>query len=272
MRLSIITPTLNAGQYLRDCIGSIAASGGDHVEHIIVDGHSSDETLAIAGRGITRPNVLRQLGSGGIYAAINEGIRAANGDIIGILNADDMYDSGTLPAVLRAFEGHCDIAYGAAIVRSPRGEDRLWRGSHLSLIKRMSVPHPTVFVSADTYRQIGVFDETMRYASDYEFLLRALQCNRRFRFSEDIRVIYRTGGVGARNFWRTSWENWRIHRNYFGFRRATTKLGVRLAYGWALSAQSAIGGSLLGEDRYVATKRLIARQIRARGILKKEGE
>ena len=100
MRITLVTPTLNADRYLLEALASVRAQQWPDVEHIVMDGGSTDDTLEILGRD---PAVRVESGAdGGLYDAINRGVALASGDVVGFLNADDVLAPGALAAVGRA--------------------------------------------------------------------------------------------------------------------------------------------------------------------------
>ena len=104
MLVSIITTTFNSATTIADTMRSVEEQDYPHIEHIVVDGHSQDETLDIVQLYPHTATLISEK-DGGIYDAMNKGIRASTGDIIGILNSDDMYtDAQVISEVVKAFE------------------------------------------------------------------------------------------------------------------------------------------------------------------------
>ena len=183
LQISIVTATLNRAQFIRDAIESVLAQSYPDVEHIIVDGGSTDNTLEI----LKQYSHLRWISEqdGGMYEAINKGIRMANGNVIGLLNSDDTYAPAVFPDVANAFlldEELFAIVGGAGIYREAEqssgvvrmhswinwdDDDEKWKrltGSGL-------VTNAWFFRRA-LFDRIGFFDETYRVSADREFLLR----------------------------------------------------------------------------------------------------
>ncbi|GGB08410.1 glycosyltransferase family 2 protein [Puia dinghuensis] len=181
MKISIITATYNSAATVRDTLLSVSGQHHTDVEHIVVDGASTDSTLAIVG---DFPHVARLISEKdkGIYDAMNKGIAAATGEVIGILNSDDVYiDGSVLSEVAAAFADpavmtvYADLQYvDAANLQRVK---RSWRSGPF---KRKNFyygwmpPHPTFFVRRAVYEQAGLFNLTLRSAADYELMLRVL--------------------------------------------------------------------------------------------------
>jgi glycosyltransferase involved in cell wall biosynthesis len=231
MKISIITATYNSAATVGDTLACIRGQDHPDIEHILVDGASSDGTLEIV-NGF--PHVAKWISEKdkGIYDAMNKGIRLATGDVIGILNSDDIYTHpSVLSTVARAFAdpnvmtAYADLQY----VQSDNTEKvlRTWRTG--SFRKRnfyygWMPPHPTFFVRKEVYLQAGLFDTSLRSAADYEIMLRILL---RHGFSTlyipGVIVKMRAGGMSnasLRNRLRANKEDrmaWKLNglRPYF---------------------------------------------------------
>ena len=173
--------TLNAAATINDCLDSVKAQG-EGVEHIVIDGGSTDGTVDI----INSPrSKVAQFVSGpgiGIFDAMNKGILRATGDIIGILNADDVYAGrDIIKQVEKAFEDPCyDACYGDLLYVHRTDTNkvfRYWRpgkySAHSFYLGWMP-PHPAFFVRRDVYEKYGLFNPEIGTAADYELMLRLL--------------------------------------------------------------------------------------------------
>ena len=202
-KISIITATYNASRTLGDCLQSVA-SQSVHVEHLIIDGASTDETLKLVEAcGDSVSKVISEPDRG-IYDAMNKGIAQANGEVVGILNADDFYaSSDVLEAVLARFDDpevdacYGDLRYVDAL--EPTKTVRLWKSGHYDP-KRFywgwMPPHPTFFVRRSVYERYGMFDLTLGSAADYEIMLRfLLRHGVKTVYIPKVLVHMRTGGV-----------------------------------------------------------------------------
>jgi len=206
MKVSIITATFNSATTIADTLKSIASQDHGDIEHLVVDGCSTDDTLAVVAafpglrRVISEPDA-------GIYDAMNKGIGLAGGEIIGILNSDDVYeDEQVIRDVVQAFEADetLDMLYGDLVYVKTDDLNRIvrrWTSAPYTrrFFERGHVPpHPTLFVRRRVYEQAGRFDLQYRLAADYEFMLRAFK-KHHFKILHLPRLMVRMRLGGATN-------------------------------------------------------------------------
>lgn len=197
--ISLITATANAATTLGDNLESVAQQGVP-VEQIIVDNMSVDDTVSVAEQYSHVARIICEPDAG-MYDAMNKGLRAATGDIVGILNADDWYaHEGVLSDVLRAFEDPAvDACYGD--LQYVRGGQivRHWRSGSFrrrSFYWGWMPPHPTFFLRRRHYERHGGFRLDLGSAADYELMLRMLLRHRlRAAYIPRVLVHMRPGGT-----------------------------------------------------------------------------
>ncbi len=209
MKISIITATYNSGATLRDTLESVLAQTYGDFEHIIKDGGSTDNTLEIVkeyeGRYRGRLKVI-SAPDHGIYDAMNAGIAAATGDVVGLLNSDDFFScDDALATIARAFDdSKVEAVYGdvhyvdssdlARCVRyySSKGF-RLWK-MHMGVMPA----HPSFYCRRKIYERLGSFDTSFKIAADFECMLRFLYVNKiNTRYIRKDFVTMRTGGASS---------------------------------------------------------------------------
>lgn len=209
MKISIVTATYNSAATVRDTLESIASQTYENIEHIIIDGVSSDQTLDIVAQ---YPHVAKVSSEKdkGIYDAMNKGIQIATGEVIGILNSDDFYDSNqVIENVMRFFEDQTvDAVYGDLQYVHPRDTSKIvrtWKSGEFN--KRnfylgWMPPHPSFFVRKKAYEQFGYFNLALKTAADYEIMLRFLFKNdMKVKYLPQVLVKMRTGGVSNISIW-----------------------------------------------------------------------
>jgi len=177
MKVSIITVCYNSSATIEATINSVLSQSYNNIEYIVIDGKSTDKTLEIVKRfsGITK---LISEPDEGLYYAMNKGIQIAEGDIIGILNSDDVfYDNQIVEKVVNHYNKmNCDIVYGnIQFVNNKNDLIRVWKSKKFiknSFLKGWHPPHPSLFVKSAVYRNYGVFDTQFKIAADFDLMLR----------------------------------------------------------------------------------------------------
>lgn len=199
IKVSIITVCRNSESTIRETIESVLNQTYPNIEYIIVDGKSTDETINIIKeyeplfRG--RMRCISEKDSG-IYDAMNKGIRMAGGQLIGIINSDDFYESDAVEiAVKNMNSAQYQVIYGYMQVLEENTKKQIVRDNHKNLKNEM-IPHPTCFVTRKTYQKYGLFLEWFKVAADYEMMLR-LYSKDDVIFTQVKKVVsyFRLGGV-----------------------------------------------------------------------------
>jgi glycosyltransferase involved in cell wall biosynthesis len=183
VRFGVVTPTLNGERFLEQTLRSIWSQRSPTIEidHVIVDGGSTDRTLEVASAFPSRTVVSTD--DRGMYDAVNRGMAMVEGDIVGYINADDEIAPGAFDAIAAAFAGHPDaewvcgrVAYidadGAVLGRMQ--PVRLSLRSYLGL-GWSCIPQQTVWVRHAFWERIGPFDIEYKNCGDYDWYARALQ-------------------------------------------------------------------------------------------------
>jgi len=180
MKLSVITPSLNQARYLGECLDSVrraAAQATPHeVEHIIVDGGSSDRTLDL----LRARNDVRWISEpdSGQSHAINKGLSMASGDILAYLCADDLYEPDAVRAVMDVFaaDPNIDVVYGDFyFLEGDSGRKRRKSAASFrpeNLHNSNPLGQPAVWWRRRVYEKLGGFDESLHYCMDHEYWLR----------------------------------------------------------------------------------------------------
>ena len=201
--LTIITATYNAADTLAECICSVARQHVD-VEHILIDGGSTDDTLQLAGNHRDVLATVISEPDQGVYDGMNKGVRLATGEVVGILNADDFYPSeDVLARVSEVFlDAQVDACFGDLMYVNSVDTakvTRFWRSGEYDARKFYDgwmPPHPTFFVRREVYEKYGLFRLDMGSAADYELMLRFLLRHRiNAVYIPQVLVHMRTNGV-----------------------------------------------------------------------------
>lgn len=182
LKISIITVCKNSERYLQATIASVQEQTYNDIEYIIVDGISTDDTPQIIKHNMHAVDVFISEADSGMYDAINKGLKAAKGDYILILNSDDVLASKTVIAevVEQIKKNRLDYYYGNIIklTNAQCKNVKLFNVSHKELLLSTHgtfVPHPCFFISKKLNKALGGYHLEHRYASDYDYILRALK-------------------------------------------------------------------------------------------------
>ncbi|MEL0622242.1 glycosyltransferase family 2 protein [Marinomonas arenicola] len=216
MKISIVTVCFNSEKTIKDTLESIKSQTYKNIEHILVDGGSSDSTNEIIEKysdTVSRHIVEKDEG---LYDAMNKGIRMVTGDIIGILNSDDVLaDVFVLEKIVEGFEsGDVDAVYSDLVYVKENDLDkptRLYSSKVFSksLIRfGIMLPHPTFYVKRKFYEELGYYKTNYRVAADFELLVRFVGSGIKMKRLPFISVRMREGGVSS------SGLLWRVHQNF----------------------------------------------------------
>lgn len=200
--VSIVTPTLQRAGYLERTVRSVRAQTYANVEHIVVDGGSTDGTLELLQRSAGTYN-LRWVSEPdtGVYDAVNKGMRMAQGDVVAYLNSDDLYFPWAIEAAMDCFNAkpEVDLVYGDAIRVD---ESRGWTVPvfmppfrTLATAAYGSLLQPVVFFRRSVIEELGGFDQQFAYVADMEFWLRASRHHLFYRVTEFLALEQRHPGM-----------------------------------------------------------------------------
>lgn len=233
MNISVITPVYNEPRLDETLKSVLAQEKVPNVEIVVVDGGSTDETISVIEEYRDVIDVFISEPDEGVYDAMNKGVRAASGEVLGILNADDRYQNEFVfrDVLKRMEETGARTCYGDLVYVDENDEvSRYWESGPFSAQRfyyGWMPPHPTFFVQREVYEEFGVFDLEFNIAADYELMLR-------FLLNHDVSVAYinrvlvrmSTGGQSNESV------------------RSIVKANVEVARAW--NKNDLVGGPLVG--------------------------
>jgi glycosyltransferase involved in cell wall biosynthesis len=208
LKISLVTVVYNAQDTIGNCIESVISQNYNDVEHVIIDGGSTDNTLQIINQYRSHIKCLISESDHGIYDAMNKGIRQTSGQIVGMLNADDYFaDNEVLQAVAKVFtqQQQIDVVYGDLDVINPLGKViRKWRSGQCrinSFTRGFMPPHPTFYCKRNLFEKLGYYSLEYGSAGDYELMARFMHLHKiRSFYINKIMVKMRVGGVSSQSF------------------------------------------------------------------------
>lgn len=198
--ISIVTVSLNSAETIECTMSSVKSQSYKHLEQIIIDGGSTDSTLKIVQRHLTERDRLVSEDDDGVYDAMNKGINLASGSLIGILNSDDWYEPGAIELVQKVHKERpsCIICGGMNFVDKALGVISVGVCSGAeSAIFRMKCFHPAMFIPAEVYKQIGLYDLSYPSVADWEFTYRAYEAGIEFLYIDKPLTNFRLGGLSS---------------------------------------------------------------------------
>lgn len=205
-KVSIITVCYNSAFCIKDCIESVKAQDYLDIEHIIIDGNSSDKTVEVVKSDGDHIAKLVSEPDRGIYDAMNKGLALSTGDIIGILNADDFYPHhGVIARVVKEFQdANTDTIFGDLVYVAENDLNKTVRffpgkNFHPSKMRQgLMPPHPTFFVRKELYEMYGDFDTSYRICADFDFMVRVfIQQGVSYSYIPEVLVKMRSGGTST---------------------------------------------------------------------------
>ena len=243
-RVSIVTTVFNSATTLECCLKSVHSQTFENLEHIAIDGGSTDGSLEILNRW--RPQ-LAYFESGldeGIYDGLNRGIQRASGSIIGILHSDDFYARPTaISEVVSQFENpKVDAVFSDVNYVSSEDPHKIIRdySSAKWTPNRLAwgwIPaHPTLFLRREVYERVGLFDISYKIAGDFEFISRAFwQTGIQFSYLPGVLISMRAGGTSNAS-WKHRWQcNREIQRACAKNKIPTNLLKLSFRYAYKLA-------------------------------------
>lgn len=184
LSISIVTPSYNQASFIEETLHSVKDQDYPSLEHIVVDGASTDRTVSILQEYERQPGweYLRWISESdrGQSDAVNKGFRMATGAIVGWLNSDDLYAPDTFARVSKAFEENplVDFIYGDYLIIDQQGKTLITKKEiafdwEIMLCGLNYIAQPNVFFRSRVFKDLGYLNDSLHYAMDYEFWLRA---------------------------------------------------------------------------------------------------
>lgn len=206
MRISIVTVCYNSEDTIKKCIDSVSSQSYPDIEHIIIDGNSSDSTVAVASTSASENIKIFSEADDGIYDAMNKGFEKATGEVIAYLNSDDYYaHPGVIRNVMVKFENNnIDYVYGdiyyvnEALIRV-----RSWVVGELKAgqLRSQQIPHPAFFCRRNAIQRLSIpFDRRLKICGDLKQQLYLInKHNARGCYINEFLTVMRIGGASTAN-------------------------------------------------------------------------
>lgn len=234
MKISIITVVYNNEDTISEAIESVLGQTYKNIEYVIIDGGSKDNTVNCINRYKDQLGYFVTEKDNGIYDAMNKGIKACTGDVIGILNSDDLYENfNVIASVMEEFntDSELDILYGNLVYVKSNDTKKVvrnWKSkSYYQLFFEQAnvPPHPSLFARSKVYNETGLFDLQYKLAADYELMLRMFKKHHfKSKYINKLIIKMRLGGATNQSLSNVvaqnkeilqSWRNNGLHAPFY---------------------------------------------------------
>ena len=215
-KISIITITFNSENTVEETIKSVIAQEYPNLEYIIIDGASTDGTLEVVNRYRDKIAKIVSEPDKGISDAFNKGIKHATGEIVGIINSDDILLPGALQAVADAYEEGIGVYRGNIFIWDSKSDTRIKAVPSMKFplhtYKKRIVCHQGTFVAKSVYEKYGAFKTHFRFMMDVDLLIRLYEAGVKFKYIPTELAMFRLGGVTSSSFLKKTGELERLFR------------------------------------------------------------
>lgn len=257
-KISIITIVYNGETLIEQTIQSVIQQKNVALEYIIVDGASTDHTLKIISKYQDRIDHVISEPDKGIYDAINKGIKVAKNEVIGLIHCGDFYEPNALSAVMEAFDKtSADVLYGDIhMIENLSGQSVVHRhkADHTRLGKKMSIFHPSTFISRKCYLNHGPYHPDYKITADYHLLLSLYLKNAKFTYIPKVLANFSCGGISGTHWNRLVKENVRIRKTLLGTKSAFYYLATTLPVHYFYTLRKSMIELIIGKQNFIKLK------------------
>jgi glycosyltransferase involved in cell wall biosynthesis len=201
-KISIITVSYNSEETIKDTIESVINQDYKNLEYLVVDGASTDGTLNIINSYKDKIDIIVSEEDRGISDAFNKGIQRSTGEIIGIINSDDVLLPNVLSQVASCYDDRTDVYRGNILIWN---SEKNFRFKEKPSMEFPTIPffihvcHQGTFITSAAYHKYGLFDLNFRHMMDLELLTRYYKQGARFKYVDVDVALFRIGGVTSNN-------------------------------------------------------------------------
>lgn len=217
MKISLITVCYNSDKTIKDTLESVLKQTYTNYEYIIVDGKSTDKTMKIVNSYRHKFKNIKIISEKdrGLYDAMNKGIQNSTGDIIGILNSDDILaNEKVFEKIINNIDNYDGIYSNLLMLDENLDKPyRRFKSREVTKKRGWHMPHPTLYVKKEVYKKIGLYNLYYKIASDYDFMLRLINSNFKLKYLDDYFVYMRSGGKstnGLKGYYRNFKESYKV--------------------------------------------------------------
>jgi glycosyltransferase involved in cell wall biosynthesis len=254
--ISIVTIVLNQVDEIESTLLSVISQRNENlkIQYVVIDGGSIDGTLDIINLYSDKIDVIQSGKDGGIFPAINKGIKLCKFPLVGLIHCGDKYLPGTLQRVFKMYEDtNADVLFGDMLIKTKLNDVdiiQVVKPELHNLKTKMSIFHPSTFIKLDIFSEFGLYNVIYKSSSDYDYLLRLYLLNRRFTYVDFVIAEYAAGGNSEINFKSVVKDNFYIRLRNLGRYSAIVYLINFISRHYIYNTRRKILIFLLGERRY----------------------
>lgn len=216
-KISIITITFNSESTLEETIRSVLSQDYPNLEYLIIDGGSSDNTLKIVKRYQDKIAIVISEPDNGISDAFNKGIRYTTGDLVGIINSDDLLLPNALKVLAENYDPDVGVYRGNTVIWNDKTDSKLIAVPSMSFsvysFRRRKICHQSTFVLKKVYDEFGAFKTDFKYMMDADLLIRLYRNKVAFKYIAVNLAVFRLGGVTDTSFMKKLPEVRKLYRD-----------------------------------------------------------
>ena len=256
IKISIITITFNSEKTLEETIQSIISQEYDNLEYLIIDGGSKDGTMSIVGKYRDKIAFVVSEPDKGICDAFNKGIAHATGDVIGIINSDDILLPGALKTIASCYSPEIDIYSGNVLMWNDQTGQTYIRKPDLEykgINKSFKACHPARFIARKAYEKYGTYSLEFRYCMDVDLLIRFLRGGAKCIHIDKELTQFRIGATSSDTVLKKKKDTEALVRNNGGSKFVFWRIWIRNVFKYYCKV---LISSLLGKAGFMKFRRI----------------
>jgi len=222
--ISVVTVVYNGQAHIEQTIASVLSQTYSHIEYIIVDGGSTDNTLNIIKKYDSEVDCWVSEPDAGIYSAMNKGVKLCTGDFVAFLNSDDWYQEDAIESVVLSICDDTDYLFGNVCFVKNESKGAVFKPNLKGYKMYMPFGHPSLFMRRKLLLALR-FNEQFKVIADYDLVIRLIESGAPYKYINQELVNYRVGGASSTGLFG---EHFLLYQHHFGAWAAINNIFRRL--------------------------------------------